>query len=134
MRMSRQKCCSPVGWGSAPLQELCLLPLESWRSSPRGGYAGERGERRCPSAWGDGLGKVCLIGLFHLLPQHFRLLPVCPASGAGAEPGECTDGFADSQSDGENLLWVFQCFCILNCLQKPSPLYAGSYKVSLGHL
>lgn len=29
------------------------------------------------------------------------LLPLCPASGAGIGLGECADGFAGSQSDGE---------------------------------
>jgi len=48
------------------VQELCLLPLKSRRSSSGGGYAGEGGERRWPGAWGDDLGKVGLIGLFRL--------------------------------------------------------------------
>lgn len=79
-----------------------------------GGFAGKGGARRWPS---DGLGtprRCAFFGHSVSSPCTSRLLPDCPASGAGVGLGECADGFAGSQSDGKTCFGFSSATCSIS--------------------
>lgn len=108
VRVSRQKCCSLTGWGSAPLQELCLLPLESREKLPQRGLC-----------WGRRREEVaqCLGWWFRQGVPHWVVPSPAPAL------LDCLSCFWSRGGTGRvcwwvcrltvwwgNLLWVFHCY------------------------